>query len=108
MLIPGLVLMGILFTVLGAYPFIERWITGDRAEHHLLERPRNQPTRTALGVAGITAYGLLWAEGGNDIIAIKFHLSVETITWFMRVRHLRRPGHRLHHRPALGDLTPAA
>ncbi len=85
MLIPGLVLMGILFTVLGAYPFIERWITGDRGEHHLLERPRNQPTRTGFGVAGITAYGLLWAEGGNDLIAIKFHMSVETITWFMRV-----------------------
>jgi quinol---cytochrome-c reductase cytochrome b subunit len=27
---------------------------------------------------------LLWAEGGNDLIAIKFHLSVESITWFMR------------------------
>ncbi len=84
-LVPGLLLMGLLFTVLGAYPFIERWITGDRAEHHLLERPRNQPTRTGLGVAGITAYGLLWLEGGNDLIATHFHLSVEAITWFMRI-----------------------
>jgi len=84
-LIPGLLLMGVLFTVLGAYPFIERWITGDRAEHHLLDRPRNQPTRTAFGVAGITAYGLLWLEGGNDLIATHLHLSVESITWFMRI-----------------------
>src|ERR1700710_266125 len=83
-LVPGLVLMGILFTVLGLYPFIERWITGDRAEHHLLERPRDQPTRTGLGVAGITAYGLLWLEGGNDITATHFNVSVEGFTWFMR------------------------
>ena len=84
-LVPGVLLMGLLFTVLGAYPFIERWLTGDRSEHHLLDRPRNQPTRTGLGVAGITAYGLLWAEGGNDLIATHFHVSVESITHFMRV-----------------------
>ena len=68
MLIPGLVLMGLLFTVLGAYPFVETWVTGDKREHHLLDRPRNQPTRTGFGVAGITAYGVLWAAGGNDIV----------------------------------------
>jgi ubiquinol-cytochrome c reductase cytochrome b subunit len=84
-LVPGVLLMGLLFTVLGLYPFIERWITGDRAEHHLLDRPRNQPTRTGLGVAGVTAYGLLWLEGGNDIIATHFQISVEAMTWFMRV-----------------------
>ncbi len=84
-LVPGVLLMGLLFTVLGAYPFIERWITGDNREHHLLDRPRNQPTRTAFGVAGITAYGLLWVAGGNDILATTFHLSIETITYVMRV-----------------------
>jgi ubiquinol-cytochrome c reductase cytochrome b subunit len=84
-LIPGLALMGLLFMVLGAYPFIESWITGDKREHHLLDRPRNQPTRTAFGVAGMTAYGCLWIAGGNDILATTFHLSIETITYIMRV-----------------------
>jgi ubiquinol-cytochrome c reductase cytochrome b subunit len=83
-MVPGLLLMGLLFTLLGAYPFIEAWITGDKREHHLLDRPRNQPTRTGLGAAGITAYGLLWIAGGNDIIATHFHLSLNAITWFMR------------------------
>jgi ubiquinol-cytochrome c reductase cytochrome b subunit len=83
-MVPGLVLMGVLFTVLGAYPFIEAWVTGDKREHHLLDRPRNQPTRTGLGVAGVTAYGLLWVAGGNDIIAVHFHLSLNAVTWFMR------------------------
>ncbi|MGI8576355.1 MAG: cytochrome bc1 complex cytochrome b subunit [Nocardioidaceae bacterium] len=82
--VPGLLIMGLLFTVLAAYPFIERWVTGDTREHHLLDRPRDQPTRTGFGVAGVTAYGLLWAAGGNDIIATHFHISLNAITWFMR------------------------
>ena len=83
-MLPGLALMGLLFTVLAAYPFIERWITGDDREHHLLDRPRNQPTRTAFGVAGVTAYGLLWIAGGNDIIAAQFGLSVHTLAVVLR------------------------
>jgi quinol---cytochrome-c reductase cytochrome b subunit len=83
-LVPGVLLMGLLFTLLALYPFIEKWVTGDDREHHLLDRPRNQPTRTGFGVAGITAYGLLWAAGGNDILATHFHISLNAITWFMR------------------------
>ncbi|HYO33799.1 MAG TPA: cytochrome bc complex cytochrome b subunit [Nocardioidaceae bacterium] len=82
--VPGVLLMGILFTVLGAYPFIEQWVTGDKREHHLLERPRNAPTRTAFGVAGMTAYGLLWIGGGNDVMAVIFRMSLESITWVLR------------------------
>ena len=37
-------------------------------------------------VALMTFYGMLWAAGGNDIIAIKFHLSINQITYFIRVR----------------------
>lgn len=74
--IPGVGGLGLLFTSLALWPFIERWITGDDREHHLLERPRNAPTRTALGVAGMTAYGMGWAAGGNDIIATQFGLDI--------------------------------
>ena len=74
-----------MFTILMMLPFIEAWITGDKREHHLLQRPRNAPTRTALMVALMTFYGLLWAAGGNDIIAIKLQLSINQITYFMRV-----------------------
>ena len=41
--IPFMGLMGLLFTGLALYPFIEAWITGDQSEHHLLDRPRNAP-----------------------------------------------------------------
>lgn len=56
--LPGVGLLTTLFVLLGAYPFIERWMTGDTAEHHVLDRPRNNPTRTGIGVAGITRYGM--------------------------------------------------
>ena len=77
---PMLILTGILF-----YPFIEAWITGDKSEHHLLERPRNAPNRTAFLAAMMTFYGLLWAAGGNDILAVLFNLNLNHITYFMRV-----------------------
>ncbi|MFD1860051.1 cytochrome bc complex cytochrome b subunit [Aeromicrobium camelliae] len=83
--IPGLGFLGLLFVALGVWPFIERAITRDEREHHLLERPRNNPTRTGLGVAGMTWFGLLWIGGGNDVIALKFGLDLNAITWFLRV-----------------------
>jgi ubiquinol-cytochrome c reductase cytochrome b subunit len=83
--IPGVALMGLLFGILAAYPFVEQWVTKDRRVHHLLERPRNAPTRTAFGVAGMTAYGLLWISGGNDIIAIEFGIDFYWITRLLRV-----------------------
>ncbi|WP_151081798.1 cytochrome b [Nocardioides cynanchi] len=83
-LLPIQVLPGVMFTVLLMLPFIESWITGDKRNHHLLQRPRNAPTRTATMVALMTLYGLFWAAGGNDIIAITFHSSINHITYFMR------------------------
>ena len=83
--LPGVGLMGLLFTGLGLYPFIEQWITGDTAEHHVLDRPRNVPTRTALGVAGMTCYAMFWISGGNDILATQFGVSLNDVTQVMRV-----------------------
>ena len=83
--LPIIVLPGLMFTILLMLPFLEGWITGDKREHHLLQRPRNAPTRTALMVALMTFYGLTWAAGGNDLIALKMQLSINQITYFMRV-----------------------
>ncbi|WUI02648.1 ubiquinol-cytochrome c reductase cytochrome b subunit [Spirillospora sp. NBC_00431] len=83
--IPALVVPGVLFTGLAAYPFLERWVTGDNKIHHLLDRPRDVPARTGIGVAGVVFFGLLWLAGGNDIIAERFHVSLFATTWFFRV-----------------------
>jgi ubiquinol-cytochrome c reductase cytochrome b subunit len=84
-LFPAVILPGIIFTLMALYPFIERWATGDARPHHLLDRPRNAPTRTAIGAMSLTFYCLLWAQGGNDLIASTFDVNVFAITWFMRV-----------------------
>ena len=68
-----------------AWPFLEAWVTGDKREHHLLQRPRDAPTRTGFMAAMISAYGLLWAAGGNDILATRLHVSLNGITYAIRV-----------------------
>jgi len=85
LIIPAMVVPGLMLTPMLLYPFIESWITGDKREHHLLDRPRNVPTRTGLGVMALVFYGLLWLNGGNDIIATRFDLSINQITWFVRI-----------------------
>ncbi len=83
--IPALVPLGLVFTLAALWPFLEQWVTGDKREHHVNDRPRNAPTRTALGIAVITFYGILWAEGANDIIADQLNIPLYWITWAARV-----------------------
>jgi ubiquinol-cytochrome c reductase cytochrome b subunit len=90
-LIPGLILPGIMFTLLAVYPFIESWATGDKREHHLLDRPRNAPNRTALGAMALTFTIVSLLNGGNDIIATTFHLTINQMMWFARIGVLVLP-----------------
>jgi len=83
--IGSIILLPLVYSVLGAYPFVERWITGDDREHHLLDRPRNAPTRTGVGMAAITGYTVLALACVNDIIAIKLGMSINDLTRFFRV-----------------------
>ncbi|MBX3093158.1 MAG: ubiquinol-cytochrome c reductase cytochrome b subunit [Cryobacterium sp.] len=82
-LAPMAVLGGFLVLVM-FYPFIEAWITGDKREHHIADRPRNAPTRTAIGAAGVTFYAVLWAAASSDIIATHFKLTIEGVTYALQ------------------------
>ncbi|WP_069814042.1 cytochrome bc1 complex cytochrome b subunit [Streptomyces sp. TP-A0874] len=84
-LVPTVILPALLFLLLYLYPFLEKWVTGDSAEHHLCDRPRNQPSRTGVGVAGITFYAVLLLGGGNDVIANVMGVSLNALTWTFRV-----------------------
>ncbi|MFI0357091.1 cytochrome bc complex cytochrome b subunit [Actinomadura sp. 9N407] len=90
-IVPALVVPGVLFTGLAAYPFLERWITGDREIHHLLDRPRDVPARTGIGMGGVVFYGVLWAAGGNDVIAFTFNIPLFWTTWFFRAAIILGP-----------------
>jgi len=83
--LPGIGVMTLFFALMAIYPFAEAWVTGDKREHHVLDRPRNNPTRTAFGVAAMTGYAMLWIGGGNDLVATQFHVSLNSVTYFLRV-----------------------
>ena len=85
------VLMGVIFLLLIAYPFIERKFTGDNAHHNLLQRPRDVPVRTGIGAMAIAFYMLLTYSAMNDIIAYKFHISLNATTWIGRIGMLVLP-----------------
>ncbi|GMA33977.1 hypothetical protein GCM10025876_01810 [Demequina litorisediminis] len=83
-LLPAVILPGLFFGFIAMYPWIEKWATGDRGEKHVLDRPRNVPVRTGIGVATITFYVILVLEGSNDIVATLFHLSLNDLTIFFQ------------------------
>ncbi|GAA1925145.1 cytochrome b [Streptantibioticus ferralitis] len=90
-LLPAVVLPGVLFLLLFLYPFFEEWISDERSEHHLCDRPRDRPTRTGFGVAAVVCYGVLLMAGGNDVIAYSFRISVNGLTWLFRVAVIVAP-----------------
>jgi ubiquinol-cytochrome c reductase cytochrome b subunit len=83
-LLPALVPAGILFGLMFTWPWIERWVTKDNREHHILDRPRNAPFRTATGVAGVVWYCVMWAAASSDLIATHFHVSLNDVTYWLR------------------------
>ncbi|QKV94827.1 ubiquinol-cytochrome c reductase cytochrome b subunit [Streptomyces sp. NA02950] len=86
-----LMIFPMVLLVIWLYPFLEAWVTGDKREHHLNERPRNAPTRTAFGAAWVALYVVLLIGGGNDLVATHFHLSINTITWACRIAFFLAP-----------------
>jgi ubiquinol-cytochrome c reductase cytochrome b subunit len=86
-LVGSLVFLGLV----AVYPFIEAWVTADKREHHVLDRPRNAPTRTAIGAAGVTFYGVLWAAASTDIIAVFFQMSLNQVLVSMQIMLILGP-----------------
>ncbi|MEX2660005.1 MAG: ubiquinol-cytochrome c reductase cytochrome b subunit [Acidimicrobiales bacterium] len=82
---PSVLLPGVTFTLLTLWPWLEARITGDRDEHHLLDRPRDRPLRTAFGVATLTFYTVLFFAGASDVLAITFNTSVNFLFNAFRV-----------------------
>jgi len=80
-MVPAAILIGAMF----GWPWIERWVTKDDREHHLLDRPRNAPFRTGVGVAGVIWYCVMWCAASSDLIATHFHVSLNDVTYWLRV-----------------------
>jgi len=83
-LFPAVLFPGICFNLFYVWPFVEAKVTGDRAEHNLLDRPRDKPRRTAIGVAVVdvllhVVLGELDRRAGHF-----FKVSLNEVLWFFR------------------------
>ncbi|WP_433270075.1 cytochrome bc1 complex cytochrome b subunit [Actinosynnema sp. CS-041913] len=83
--LPFMLGLPLLTGIAAVYPWIERKMTKDYAHHNLLQRPRDVPVRTSLGVMAISYFMVLLVMGANDIFAFKFDISLNATTWIGRI-----------------------
>ena len=81
----------IVFTFLYLWPWLERRWSGDDAFHNLLDRPRDAPGRTAIGVGFFTWVFLVFVAGSADRIDVLFNISYTSQIWAYRVAALAAP-----------------
>jgi len=91
-----LAVVGAFMTAMLAYPLLENWVRGRSGSDLLgssdwLDRPRNVPTRTAIGFAGMSFYAVLWGAASADLIATSFRLSLESVVVAFQVLLLVGP-----------------
>ena len=82
--LPGVLFPGITSMLFIFWPFIEQKLTGDRAHHNLLDRPRNRPRRTAVGAAMLAFYFMLFCASSTDVLANFFQVSLNVVLWSFR------------------------
>jgi Putative Actinobacterial Holin-X, holin superfamily III len=74
----------LVFGILYAWPLLERRVSGDRATHHLLERPRDNPRRTGWGVALFTFTAIPFFAGSMDRVYLRFGFPYQNAVRFMQ------------------------
>ena len=82
--LPGVVVPGVLFTVLAAWPFIEARVGGDHEWHNFSQRPREAPVRAGIGAAAIALFTVLVVAGGNDVVAKYLNVEVDHLNVILR------------------------
>jgi ubiquinol-cytochrome c reductase cytochrome b subunit len=82
---PAVLMPGITFALLYAWPFLEARYSKDHAVHHLLDRPRDHPVRTALGAATLAFYAALFFAASIDLLAKWMRVSVHTMLFIFQV-----------------------
>jgi len=89
--IPGVLVPGVLFTILTLWPFIERRITHDDREHHLLDWPWENPWRSGIGAAILSFFLVLTIAGANDVISVVLVVNIQTVTFWLEVLQVVLP-----------------
>jgi ubiquinol-cytochrome c reductase cytochrome b subunit len=76
---PGILIPGIVFNLMYAWPAIDRKLTKDTGFHNLLQRPRDVPIRTAIGCAALTFFTDLTFASATDLLGNDFHIPFERL-----------------------------
>ena len=81
----------LVFAFLYLWPWLERRVSGDNAYHNLLDRPRDAPWRTAVGMTTLTWVFLVFVAGSADRAYVLFNLPYIPQIWAYRVLALLAP-----------------
>jgi ubiquinol-cytochrome c reductase cytochrome b subunit len=87
----GVLFPTVVFTVLYLWPAVERRITRDYRRHDLLDRPRDNPWRTALGAGFFTWIFTIFVAGAADRILVNVGFPYEGQVIFFRIAALVLP-----------------
>ncbi len=117
---PSVAFPALTFVVLYAWPFLDKRLTRDRAAHHVLDRPRDRPGRSAFGIAVLFFYAILLLAGSQDIVASEMNTTIEPVVWMFRIAvvvvpvlvglgslKLLRDLNRSHLQPLMSDAPQA-
>jgi quinol---cytochrome-c reductase cytochrome b subunit len=83
--LPAVLLPMVFLFLMVCYPFVEQYLTGDLRHHHILDRPRNAPARTGIGVAVLAMAADLQLAGADDVLSYRFGIPIFALVWFLRV-----------------------
>jgi ubiquinol-cytochrome c reductase cytochrome b subunit len=81
----GVLFPTVVFGVLYAWPWLEqRFITHDFERHDLLDRPRDNPRRTAFGAAFFTWVTTIFIAGAADRLFVSIGVPYQRQVWIFR------------------------
>lgn len=90
-LVAAVIIPGILVTMVAVYPFLERWLTGDRDEHHELDHLLDVPLRAGVVVGMTTTATVLTLGAGVDVLSYWLDVPVERVVFGFRASLIGLP-----------------
>jgi ubiquinol-cytochrome c reductase cytochrome b subunit len=87
----GALFPSVVFAFLYLWPWLERRATRRDEWANLLDRPRDRPWRTGLGVALVTWLFVVFLAGSADRVTVTFGISYTAQLWLYRVLFVAAP-----------------
>jgi ubiquinol-cytochrome c reductase cytochrome b subunit len=87
----GLLFPTLVFAVLYLWPWLGRRFFGDRGVRHVLDRPRDNPRRTAVLFGFLAWVFIIFAAGATDRLYLRSFISYEAQVWFFRIAAVLAP-----------------